>query len=58
MLTVGKDWIQENVNKDVEVNMFGQELNPQTYSICKSDFLITNEQPENIKLGNTLSKDG
>ena len=58
MLTVGKDWIQENASKDVEVNMFGQELNPQTYSICKSDFLITNEQPENIKLGNTLSKDG
>lgn len=58
MLTVGKDWIQENISKDVEVNMFGQELNPQTYSICKSDFLITNEQPENIKLGSTLSKDG
>ena len=58
MLTLGKDWIQENVSKDVEVNMFGQELNPQTYSICKSDFLITNEQPENIKLGSTLSKDG
>jgi len=58
MLTVGKDWIQENVSKDVEVNMFGQELNPQTYSICKSDFLITDEQPENIKLGSTLSKDG
>jgi type I restriction enzyme M protein len=58
MLTVGKDWIQENVSKDVEVNMFGQELNPQTYSICKSDFLITNEEPENIKLGSTLSKDG
>tara|TARA_B100001057_G_scaffold273742_1_gene274045 strand:+ start:3500 stop:5203 length:1704 start_codon:yes stop_codon:yes gene_type:complete len=58
MLTVGKDWIQENVSKNVEVNMFGQELNPQTHSICKSDFLITNEQPENIKLGSTLSKDG
>ena len=58
MLTVGKDWIKENVSKDVEANMFGQELNPQTYSICKSDFLITNEQPENIKLGSTLSKDG
>ena len=58
MLTVGKNWIKENISKDVEVNMFGQELNPQTYSICKSDFLITNEQPENIKLGSTLSKDG
>ena len=58
MLTVGKRWILENVSKDVEVNMFGQELNSQTYSICKSDFLITNEQPEHIKLGSTLSKDG
>ncbi len=58
MLTVGKDWIQDNINEDIEVNMFGQELNPQTYSICKSDFLITNEQPENIKLGSTLSNDG
>jgi len=58
MLTVGKRWIRENVSKDVEVNMFGQELNAQTYSICKSDFLITNEQPEHIKLGSTLSKDG
>ena len=58
MLTVGKKWIHENVSKDVEVNMFGQELNPQTYSICKSDFLITDEQPENIKIGSTLSNDG
>ena len=58
MLTVGKDWIQKNVSKKVEVNMFGQELNPQTFAICKSDFLITNEQPENIKLGSTLSRDG
>ncbi len=58
MLTVGKDWIQKKVSKKVEVNMFGQELNPQTFAICKSDFLITNEQPENIKLGSTLSRDG
>ena len=58
MLSVGKEWIKKNVSKDIEVNMFGQELNQQTYSICKSDFLITNEQPENIKLGSSLSKDG
>ena len=58
MLTVGKNWIQENISNDVEVNMFGQELNPQTYAICQSDFLITNEQPQNIKNGSTLSKDG
>ena len=57
MLTIGKDWVHENINKDVDINLFGQELNPQTYSICKSDFLITDEEPDNIKLGSTLTND-
>lgn len=58
MLTTGKNWIKENISETVEVNMFGQEKNGQTYSICKSDFLITGEQPENIKRWSTLSRDG
>ena len=58
MLTIGKKWIKENISKTIEVNMFGQEKNGQTYSICKSDFLITGEQPENIKRWSTLSRDG
>ena len=57
MLTIGKDWVHENINKEVDINLFGQELNPQTYSICKSDFLITDEEPDNIKLGSTLTND-
>ena len=57
MLTIGKDLIHQNINSDVDVNLFGQELNPQTYSICKSDFLITDEEPNNIKLGSTLTQD-
>ena len=57
MLTIGKDWVHENINKEVDINLFGQELNPQTYSICKSDFLITDEEPDHIKLGSTLSND-
>jgi len=57
MLTIGKDWVHENINKDVDINLFGQELNPQTYSICKSDFLITDEEPDHIKLGSTLTND-
>ncbi len=57
MLTIGKDWVHQNINKEVDVNLFGQELNPQTYSICKSDFLITDEEPDNIKLGSTLTND-
>jgi len=54
MLTIGKEWIKENIDTDVKINLYGQELNPQTYSICKSDFLISGENPENIK-GNDLS---
>jgi len=57
MLTIGKDHILNRISPDVSVNLFGQELNPQTYSICKSDFLITDEEPDNIKLGSTLTKD-
>lgn len=57
ILTIGKEWITENISTDVKINLFGQELNSQSYSICKSDFLITGEDPENIKLGSSLSND-
>ena len=57
MLTIGKNWVHENINSKLDINLFGQELNPITYSICKSDFLITDEEPDNIKLGSTLTKD-
>ena len=57
ILTTGKKWVQENISNDVKFILYGQELNPQTFSICKSDFLITGEDPENIKLGSSLSND-
>jgi type I restriction enzyme M protein len=57
ILTIGKKWVKENISKDIKFVMYGQELNPQTFSICKSDFLITGEDPENIKLGSSLSND-
>jgi type I restriction enzyme M protein len=58
MLTIGKQWILENINPDIEIKLSGQELNPQTYSICKSDMLISGENSDNIKLGSSLSEDG
>lgn len=58
MLTIGKDWVHENINPDLRVELYGQELNDVTYSICKSDFLILDENPENIKGPySTLSND-
>jgi type I restriction enzyme M protein len=57
MLTIGKEWVNENISPTVRFHLYGQELNPQTFSICKSDFLITGEDPDNIKLGSSLSDD-
>lgn len=57
MLSIGKEWIHKNINDKVELRLLGQELNPQTYSICKSDMLITGEDPDNIRLGSSLSED-
>ncbi|MBN3582823.1 SAM-dependent DNA methyltransferase [Algoriphagus aestuarii] len=57
MLSIGKEWIEKNVPSKVRTNLFGQELNPQTFAICKSDMLITDEDPDNIKLGSSLSMD-
>lgn len=56
MLTIAKEQVQE-VNSSAEVLLFGQELNDQTYAIAKSDFLITGEDPNNIRLGSSFSQD-
>ena len=59
MLTIGKKWILENINKKIKIELFGQELNDETYAICKSDFLMSDENPENIKGPfSSLSEDG
>ena len=57
IISIGKSWILENINPNIEINLYGQELNPQTYSVCKSDMLITGENPNNIRLGSSLSDD-
>jgi len=57
MLTIGKEWIEKNIDNKVRLNLHGQELNPHTYSICKSDMLISGENPDNVKLGSSLSED-
>jgi hypothetical protein len=58
MLTLGKEWVHRNINDKLEFRLLGQEFNPQTYSICKSDMMISGDDPENIKYGSSLSKDG
>jgi type I restriction enzyme M protein len=58
LLSIGKQWVKENINSDISIELFGQELNDQTYAICKSDQLISGENPENIYGPlSTLTKD-
>ena len=59
MLVIGKERIQK-INPDSQVFLFGQEVNPETWAICKSDLYIKypkSEDAENIVLGSTLSND-
>ena len=59
MLVIGKERIQK-INPDSQVFLFGQEVNPETWAICKSDLYIKypkSEDAENILLGSTLSND-
>ncbi|MGB3295700.1 MAG: class I SAM-dependent DNA methyltransferase, partial [Phormidesmis sp.] len=55
-LSEGDEYIQET-SKTVTVSLHGQELNPESYAICKADMLIKGQTVSNIKLGNTLSDD-
>ena len=57
MLTIGKEYFREQINPEADIRLLGQELNPLTYAICKSDMLITGEDPDNIQLGSCLSED-
>ncbi|MFZ5945119.1 MAG: type I restriction-modification system subunit M [Bacillota bacterium] len=56
MLTVAEDHLRR-LNSNAKLICFGQEINPQTYAICKSDILIKGANADYIKEGNTLSGD-
>ena len=57
MLTVAKDYLHEQTDRKMIVKLYGQELNEQTYAICKSDILMKDEDASGIRLGNTLTED-
>ncbi|MBC2704686.1 class I SAM-dependent DNA methyltransferase [Desulfobacula sp.] len=55
-LSSGMEYVHE-LNPRAVMRAFGQELNPESYAICKGDMLIKGQDVTNIKLGNTLSGD-
>jgi type I restriction enzyme M protein len=57
MLSVAGEHLAE-LNPEARLVMYGQELNPESYAICKADMLIKGQDIANIVFGNTLSADG
>ena len=57
MLSVAGEYLHEH-NPQASLAVYGQELNPESYAICKADMLIKGQDVANIVFGNTLSDDG
>ncbi|HVT84290.1 MAG TPA: class I SAM-dependent DNA methyltransferase [Chitinophagaceae bacterium] len=60
MLTESQNFIKDEdgeIRAKGDVYLFGKEINDETYAICKSDMMIKGNNPENIKVGSTLSTD-
>ncbi len=61
MLTEAEAFIKgfaEEQGKAVSVELYGQEINPETFAICQSDMIIKERKTDQIKYGSTLSRDG
>jgi type I restriction enzyme M protein len=60
MLTEAQDFILDPegaIRSQAAVYLYGKEVNPETYAICKSDMMIKGNNPENIRYGSTLATD-
>src|SRR3989338_6849922 len=57
MLSIAEEYLRE-LNPDARLEVFGQEINPESYAICKSDMLIKGQNASNIKFGNSFTQDG
>lgn len=60
MLTESQNFIidpEGNIRSRADVYLYGKESQPETFAICKSDMMIKNNNPENIRFGSTLASD-
>jgi type I restriction enzyme M protein len=61
MLSVAEEHLtdpEQGLNPEAKLEVFGQELNPESYAICKADMLIKGQNAANIKFGNSFTLDG
>jgi type I restriction enzyme M protein len=57
MLSAAEDLIT-SLNPNATVRLFGQEINAESYAICRSDMMLKGQDPANIYFGNSFSDDG
>jgi type I restriction enzyme M protein len=57
MLSVAEDYLRQ-LNPDASLEVFGQELNDETYAICRSDMMLKGQDASHIVSGNSFSEDG
>ena len=57
MLSIAEEHLRD-MNPEARLVVFGQELNPESFAICKADMLIKGQDVSNIIFGNTFSEDG
>ena len=56
MLNVAEEYLR-SLNPTARISMYGQELNLESYAICKAEMLLKGQEINNIRNGNTLSND-
>ena len=54
MLSIAEEYLHD-LNPNIKLNVFGQELNPETWAIARSDLMIKGQDPTRITLGNSLN---
>lgn len=57
MLSVAEEYLRE-LNPDAHLEVYGQELNDESFATCKSDMMIKGQNPKNIHAGNSFTEDG
>lgn len=57
MLSEAEKYLKE-LNQNAHLEVYGQELNGESFGVCKSDMMIKGQNPKNIKYGNSFSEDG
>ena len=56
MLSIAEEYLHD-LNPNIKLNVFGQELNPETWAIARSDLMIKGQDPTRITLGNSLNNE-